>query len=100
MTNQFSPERLRQNFKACKRVKKTPAFGTDGATYLYKRFFLPLLHQKPVKFGNLDYTRFEIDDILEISRFYNDFEHGISEFLQMYRKLTETNAATKPVVFI
>ena len=100
MTNQFSTERLQRNLKMCSRTKKTPAFQTEGALYLYKHFYLPLFCEKTVMFGDLDYTRFNISDIEIIGDLCREKSESLYKLNGVYAKLVKTKPVSQPTAFV
>lgn len=97
MKKQISVTKLRENLKSCKRAKATPDFESEGQKYLFKAFVKKLMSGKPVLFGDLDYSKFDMDDIFYVSQDYDGF---IEKPINFHRAVSHIEQTAQPVNFI
>jgi hypothetical protein len=89
---------LRENLRGCPAAQARIAGLSEGARYLYDALYLPMLAGKEVTFGELDYARFDRDDLISIHEFHEKTESR--PLFWMYGKLRRTSAALRPAAFI
>ena len=94
---EISLKKFSKNIKSCKREKATPELSSEGQKYLYRVFIRKLMIGKPVCFGELDYERFDMDDIQEVFDFYVPF---FEKPIKFYEAIYGIRQAAQPVNFI
>ena len=100
MNTQLNIAALRSSLRNHDPAPDSAASLTPGARYLAERFYLPLLHEQPVKFGDLEHTRFNIDDIVAVSKIYRESAKDMCLLYRMYDRLVKTDAVHKTTAFI
>ena len=100
MSEQFSTASLRNSLLSYEAADNPVAGFTPGTKYMYEHFYLPMLQERIVRFGDIDFTRFNIDDIVEIERLHDNSKKERWRLNSMYEKLYKADAVSRPTVFI
>ena len=100
MKKQINIPLFRKNLKQCEPADEPAAGLSPGLKYLYENFYLPLLHEKPVLFKDIDFDKFDIDDVAEISMHSKEIKDDMRKLYQMNEKLVKTDPVLMKTVFI
>lgn len=80
--------------------RKRSAHLSGGGKYLYETLFLPLLRGETLNFGDLDFGKFDCDDISDLYNFYRSCEDDIGRLSSMSAGLDNLPSRVCPVSFI
>jgi len=94
---QISFPKLRKNLKSEKQTRMTQMLSTKGEKYLYKEIIRKLMAGKRVTYGDVDFNKFDVDDILSVSDFY---DKHIETLDSMCRSIINAEPQTKPTFFV
>jgi len=91
---------LRENLSLCEPELEPAEALTRGARYLFDAMYVKLLAGQTVRIGDLDFDRFDCDDLREISLLYEERDRENRKLHSFLEVLDKAPCVPRPCAFL